>query len=113
MDNVFGDEGDHVIEADWSLEWAGWRELVAEILQLHEQGVEESDIPILDAIITVVRRFIRLSVEHDKACVVATDDATQLQRLRVEEELLRGRCETYYSNECCADSMLQLLSVCG
>ena len=98
MDNVFGDEGDHVIEADWSLDWAGWREIVAEILQLHEQGVEEWDIPILDAIITVVRRFIRLSVEHDEACVVATDDATQLQRMRLEEELVPGRCENYGNN---------------
>ena len=99
MDNAFGDDGEHVIEADWSLDWAGWRELVAQIIQFHEQGAEEWGMPILDAIIIVVGRFIRLAVENDEASVVATDDATQLQRLRLEEELLQGRGETYGNNE--------------
>ena len=37
----------------------------------------------------------------------------KLKRLRLEEELLQGGSELYCNNECCADSLLQLLFVYG
>ena len=109
LHGVLGDAWWEVTSAQWSVDWAGWGQLLADVTQLRAQGAAVFSAAVLERTSTALRQFVRLAAQNEAAKVTWTSDEAALRRLRATDALFRGTGQVDGNNECCADSLLQLL----
>ena len=93
------------------MEWHGWGGLINEIYELRGEGNESRSDVALEAIAGCLRKFVRLAAQN--ADVEGATDVQKLAELRARRGLVHGRGQVFGHNECCADSLLQLLVAHG
>ena len=112
IERVFGAGHKAVIDAAWSRDWAGWRELLR--FARAQDGQTDDDEAYFQAVFPqvaeVVKRFLLLAVQN--SAEVAGTEEERLQALE-ERGFQRGRGQTFGDNNCCTDSFLQLLMDSG
>ena len=110
VERVFGAGHNAVIDAEWSRDWAGWRELVRCARAQDGQSEEAYLEAVIPQVAEVVKRFLMLAVQNSDEV-----PGTEEERLRALEErgFKRGRGQTFGDNNCCTDSFLQLLMDSG
>ena len=109
LEREFGGSAERVLNEEWSRDWSGWAELVAD--------VQEADPLPDDAYMTVVLGYVRRAVRKFKLLAVQNRKTTQCTDRRRRVALERdgfafGRASGDASN-CLADSLLQLLVAHG
>jgi len=95
-----------------AIRWAGWDQLVGEVLEL-SIGVTEEDVRLqlmLEALTKKMRGFVRIAA--DNAAMPVCSDEHRIAQLR-EHGWERKFGLTFGENNCLADSLLQLLVRCG
>ena len=93
------------MEADWSSEWIGWNELSDRLFEEERNNRLESTA--MDNIADHLRRFLRLvDANSDVEQQTETERSDYLERV---EGLRRAQGQVWGRNDCCADSLLQLL----
>ena len=95
-----------------AIQWAGWEELVGEVIEL-SIGVAEEDVRLelmLDALARKMRGFVRIAVDNRAMPVCSDEDRIEQLRVRGWEKKFGL---TFGQNNCLADSLLQLLVRCG
>ena len=102
-----------MLNADWSRAWNGWEELRADLLVF-------DSLPDPDAFIeaaamrtqSCLRQFLRLAINNRD--VESLTEAQRLSQLREAPYHLEKGCGSVHGrNDCCADSLLQLLVDAG
>ena len=107
LQSDFGpEEATRLLEADWSRDWNGWRELVGVLQELEPVG-ELWDVAWLE-VTECLRRFVRLADQNGE--VPTLTEHQRLQQLASQRGLERGRGEVYGRNDCLTDSLLQVLA---
>ena len=130
-----GDQALQRLNADWSGEWNGWTELfgaVAELETARVNCVEECEVAAAErpedaselselriileenflveaaALVQAKLRLFHVLSDRNQP-IPGRTDAERCRELEVEEGLYRRHGEVWGRNDCCADSLLQLL----
>ena len=110
LERAFGDGYKGVIDAEWSRDWAGWRELAEYAMGQAWQSDEAYLEALIPQVAEVVKRFLMLAVQNSDEVL-----GSEEERLRAlnERGFKRGVGHTFAENNCLTDSILQLLVASG
>ena len=115
-------DGGERLNAEWSVDWHGWTELIGQIAELTTERVQR--LAVCDAadaqaiendfmeeatafVQAKLRQFYVLSDQNSP--IPGRTDAERCGELRVQHGLVKQHGEVWGRNDCCADSLLQLL----
>ena len=94
-----------ILRADWVKEWNGWTDARKELML--DEDLDDVDIVIASE---YVQRFARLVMQN--VHIEGKSDAVRRAELEGEGRII-GHGFVHANNECCADSLLQLLALRG
>ena len=103
-----GPRAQAIVNADWSIEWTGWMDLVDQVCA---RGAVHMDLTQrFECIAATVRTFLLLAAQNSD--LVLKSDAQRWAQL-TRDGYVRRHGEEWGENDCCADSLLQLLMHAG
>ena len=109
LGRALGDDYLAVVDANWSRTWVGWQSLVEYVCSQAWQGDEGYLDAVVPHVANVVKRFLMVAAQNSG---VPGSDEERLRALSASG-FRRGVGLTFGLNDCCADSLLQLLMAGG